>query len=137
MKEENESLLTEITATVMRITADELNRCSKEMYLSVGEIIDRLVTDMNPREPELAVIFAQEKMLMCLSHLSKEQYSAAYIGILFSLLAVLPEEIARTLQEESARVNAKSMKKMTLSAKETEVYLEQIHRVRKRLEEIY
>ncbi len=65
-------LLKDIQATVMRQTAEALDELTAQCSLSVGEVIDRLVLQMRPENPDVALEVAESEIFILISNLSRE-----------------------------------------------------------------
>lgn len=65
-------LLRNIQATVMRQTAEALDELTERCSLSAGEVIDRLVLQMRPENPDVALEVAESEIFILISNLSKE-----------------------------------------------------------------
>ena len=93
---------TRIEATVMKMTAEGLEKLSNETGLSIGEVIDRLTMNMRADNKDLAVSIAYQEVIMLLSRLPQEENSAAFIELVTVLLAMVPEEYVEDIYKKAA-----------------------------------
>ena len=109
---------TRIEATVMKMTAEGLEKLSNETGLSIGEVIDRLTMNMRADNKDLAVSIAYQEVIMLLSRLPQEENSAAFIirglamGKNLSYYAYPSNEESRILGMNSARAIKKQAFKL-------------------------
>jgi len=93
---------TQIEATVMKMTAEGLEKLSNETGLSVGEVIDRLTMQMKAKDKDLAVSIAYQEVIMQLSNLPQEETNSAFLELVTVLLAMVPEEYVEDVYERAA-----------------------------------
>jgi len=93
---------TQIEATVMKMTAESLEKLSNETGLSIGEVIDRLTMQMKAKDKDLAVSIAYQEVIMQLSNLPQEETDVAFLELVTVLLAMVPEEYVEDVYERAA-----------------------------------
>lgn len=100
------AVLTDITVTVAKKTAQALKDASEEIGRTTGEVVDRLVMQLAPEEQEAAEFIALEGMMMCLSGLDPKDKMESVRGICTSLLATMTAD-----EQEAAIVRANEMRR--------------------------
>ena len=88
--------LAELNATVCTETKVLLDETSEKIGLSVGEIIDRLVLNCCPEDPEVAATIMLDHILLAGAKLNQETFNEAIL----SLLKVIAESFSENEPED-------------------------------------
>ena len=73
-------------------TMDVLRKTAKEAGISIGEVVDRLILDVAPDNPDSALIVALEQYLISVSRLSKEDSTKVFGSMCGIFLGSIPPE---------------------------------------------
>lgn len=78
--------------TVAKPTADMLHKAANEAGIPIGEVVDRLVLNVAPNDPDSAFIIALEQYLICVSRLSKKDSAKVFGNMCGIFLGSIPSE---------------------------------------------
>lgn len=104
-------LLTEITVTVMKDTADGIRLLAKESRLSEGEVIDRLAIKVSPKDKEIAVELALEELVITFAQLSEKDRVNAMVELVSTLLSAFPPDAWEILLDRAQQLRSDAIRK--------------------------
>lgn len=105
-------LLKDLKITVMKDTAEGLEKMAHEGAMTIGEVVDRLVLQLAPSEPEVAEMLLTQEILIILSNLSEEDSQRVYIGLSKAVLMACPEEALYEIVANVRDEKAKALEKL-------------------------
>lgn len=110
--------LEKIEITVMKDTANGLRKIAKDAGTTVGEIVDRLVLQMTPTDPDVAEFLFVQEMLIIMSRLSKEDAHRVNTNFAESILMSCSSETLDELVSEIKQKKADIIEQFTAMPEE-------------------
>lgn len=104
-------LLTEMTVTVMKDTADGIRLLAKESQLSEGEVIDRLAIKVSPKDREIAVELALEELVITFAQLSEKDRINVLVELISTLISVFPPDAWDILLDKAQQFRSDAIRK--------------------------
>lgn len=85
------SNLETITITVLKKTADTIKQHSKDLHLSLGEVVDRITVDLSTEDPCLASMLVIEYMLTITKNQTEQQVKSTILHIMTLYLSAITQ----------------------------------------------
>ena len=109
-KNNNGKQLAQLQATVMSTTVKTLARIAKELDLSIGEVIDRLVLNRLPKDADYAALLLLEQIRMLVSSLTDEQKDEAICKMITEIAACMSFEDFDQIQQRAEELRPDNLK---------------------------
>jgi hypothetical protein len=103
-------ITTTLKAKVLTKTAEELSACSEAAGLSIGEMLDRIVLNVSPKDPALASSLILDSILRYCSRLDNEQFNEA--------IAYVAELLLKAYQKDNPGGNRARLEELVQAYKE-------------------
>ena len=111
MKEQKNTKLVHIEATVMPQTYNSLLHNQRDTGLSIGEVIDRLAVQIHAKDADMAAQIILEEMQIILRDLPVDQKAAAMWDVITTVSVLMPEEYCLKFQTDVNRKKAQLLGK--------------------------
>ena len=125
------NLLEELEITVMKKTAEDLEKIAEKMELSVGEVVDLLAEKMAPKEYELAALIIFESIIATCGRLNHDDFLKAIEETVKTLLGIFtPGDMGRLVAEAIVKRNDSIRETASLSDDQYDELIEYFRELR-------
>ena len=101
MSNKGKTALVEISATVLSQTKDALEKIMKNTGMTMGEAIDRLSLQISPKDKDKAASLALDYVVICLSSLSKDEFTDAFFDLAATMGAFMSSKKLNSIRQRA------------------------------------